>query len=105
MMIMTSAVILTGLATLGNDPATSRIQQAEPATIGSCFERASNAAQLAYAGLFQADWHIEMTAIVSAKTVQQVRVRVGPYDGTLGGGVAARYDCRKQTLTTLGFER
>lgn len=70
-----------------------------------CFSRAYAAADRSYKKHFKSDWSITMRAIVKDGKVSVITLSVGPYDGSFGGGILAKYECTESRLLTLEYER
>jgi hypothetical protein len=70
-----------------------------------CLSRAGAAAEREYRRHFKGDWFLHLRSLVQSDQIRSVEVHVGPYDGSVGGGIAARYDCAEDKLVTLEFER
>jgi hypothetical protein len=78
---------------------------AEKVSGTECFTRAANAAVRAYKKYFKADWILQMESIVDDIEIEAVSVRVGPYDGSAGGGIVAKFSCDQDSLVTVASER
>lgn len=92
---------------IGNLSASSKVSGTPPRDLNDaqCLARAARAAARDYGKDYTADWHIELRTIVAANEIRSVEVNAGPYDGTAGGGVVAKYDCASDRLVTVEWER
>ena len=70
-----------------------------------CLAEAAAAADQQYGKSYKADWYVKLRAVVQAGRIGSVEVKVGPFDGSAGGGIVARYDCSERRLVTLELER
>ena len=70
-----------------------------------CYSAAAEAAEREYGKYYQADWYIHLQAVVTKRQVRTVEIHVGPYDGSLGGGISARFACDTGKLTFVEQER
>jgi hypothetical protein len=77
----------------------------DPAHNTACYSQAAKAASNAFSIYYRADWHITLSGIVQRNHVRSIEVRLGPYDGSAGGGIVARYDCATGKLKLVEYER
>ena|SRR3990170_6908182 len=97
---------LVGLATLAAVMGEPASPQTPRRLLGAdCYSNAARAADRVYGKHYKADWYIDLRAIVQASQVRSIEVHVGPYDGSAGGGIAARYNCATGQLTFVEQER
>lgn len=95
-----------GSADAGNPSSTKTTAAVAPYSVNDeCFSKAYAAAHRVYRNHYENDWYVQMRAVVHNDRVARVELNVGPYDGSVGGGIAAQYDCSDGRLETLEYER
>lgn len=97
---------LVGLATLAATLGeTGRTEPVSPVRGAECYADAARAADRAYGKHYRDDWYIDLRAIVHANDVRSIEVHVGPYDGSVGGGFSATFNCATRKVILVEQER